>query len=141
MTSKGHKAEAKQVIPWFHKEYKGPGKSVCKGRWIAIRKGDRVCYAQWEDAGPFRPIIGSTSSARNVHFPILTRGPDSMLPAVRDYLGMNDTDVTDWKFVDFDEIPHGPWAAYGDNNTFVINRRVAEKQVAAIATPLKAAVD
>ena len=64
-----------------------------------------------------------------------------MSPAVRDYLGMNDTDVTDWKFVDFDEIPHGPWAAYGDNNTFVINRRVAEKQVAAIATPMKAAVD
>jgi hypothetical protein len=49
--------------------------------------------------------------------------------------------VTDWKFVDFEEIPSGPWAVYGDNNTFVINRRAAEKQVAKLKTPEKAAVD
>ena len=48
--------------------------------------------------------------------------------------------MTDWKFVDFDEVPSGPWATYGDNNTFVINRRAAEKQVAAVKTPAKAAV-
>ena len=49
-----HKAEAPQVVPWFAKEYKGPSTSVCKGRWIAIRFGKKICYAQWEDAGPFR---------------------------------------------------------------------------------------
>ena len=44
-------------------------------------------------------------------------------PAVRDYLGMNDTDVTDWRFVEFSEVPRGPWSTQGENNTFVINDR------------------
>jgi hypothetical protein len=26
-------------------------------------------------------------------------------------------DVCDWKFVDLHEVPNGPWAIYGDNNT------------------------
>ena len=50
--------------------------------------------------------------------------------AVRDFLGMNGTDVTDWKFVDFDEIPTGPWARFGENNTFVQNAHKAGSQVA-----------
>ena len=54
---------------------------------------------------------------------------------------MDDTDVTDWKFVDFDEVPTGPWASYGDNNTFVINRRAVEGQVAALKSKEKTAVD
>jgi len=44
-------------------------------------------------------------------------------PAVRDYLGLQETDVTDWKFVEFSEVPRGPWSRLGDNNTFVINER------------------
>ena len=44
-------------------------------------------------------------------------------PAVRDYLGMGDTDITDWRFVGKGEVPVGPWRLYGDNNTFVINAR------------------
>ena len=50
-------------------------------------------------------------------------------PAVRDYLGLQPTDVTDWKFVDFSEVPHGPWAQFGDNNTFVIKARKSDKAV------------
>jgi hypothetical protein len=42
---------------------------------------------------------------------------------VRDFLGMKETDVTDWKFVEFSEVPRGPWSRLGDNNTFVINER------------------
>jgi hypothetical protein len=125
-----HKAEAPQVIPWFPKEYKGPSKSVCKGRWIAIRFGTKVCYAQWEDAGPFRTdhwqyVFGNDRPLWN-----LNRGAGlDVSPAVRDYLGMNSTDVTDWKFVDFDEVPTGPWAKYGENNTFVQNARNPNRQV------------
>ena len=44
-------------------------------------------------------------------------------PAVRDYLGLKQTDVTDWRFVDFSEVPPGPWSILGENNTFVINSR------------------
>ena len=63
-------------------------------------------------------------------------------PAVRDYLGMNDTDVTDWKFVDFAEVPNGPWTLYGDNNTFVLNQRREQerlaKTTASLPPPLQA---
>ena len=42
---------------------------------------------------------------------------------MRDYLGLNETDVTDWQFVDFKDVPRGPWSKLGENNTFVINDR------------------
>jgi hypothetical protein len=42
-------------------------------------------------------------------------------PAVRDYLGLKPTDVTNWRFVNFSEVPRGPWSTLGENNTFVIN--------------------
>jgi hypothetical protein len=44
-------------------------------------------------------------------------------PAVRDYLELRETDITDWRFVDFSEVPRGPWSTLGENNTFVINDR------------------
>jgi hypothetical protein len=49
---------------------------------------------------------------------------------VRDYLGLEETDVTDWKFVDFSEVPRGPWSKVGENNTFVIHDRKAGRAVA-----------
>ena len=127
----GHRPEASRVVPWFKEAYQGPGVSTCKGRWIAIRKGDRVAYAQWEDAGPFRTdhwqyVFGSERPKPN-----LNRGAGlDVSPAVRDFLGLESTDVTDWKFVDFKDVPHGPWAKYGDNNTFVMNARKLNTEVA-----------
>ncbi len=50
-------------------------------------------------------------------------------PAVREYLSMADTDVTDWKFVDFSEVPERPWSTHGTNNTFVLTKRMKELQV------------
>ena len=56
---------------------------------------------------------------------------------MRDYLRMGDTAPSpDWRFVDFDEVPQGPWSTTGDNNTFVINCR---RQVAHPANPALAA--
>ena len=133
--SSGHKPEAARVIPWFKDECKGPGKTVCKGRWLAIRFKDRVTYAQWEDCGPFRTDHSNYVFGNERPKPNLNKGAGlDVSPAVRDYLGMNDTDVTDWKFVDFDEVPPGPWAKYGDNNTFVINKRLNEARTAALAS-------
>jgi hypothetical protein len=132
----GHKPEAAQVIPWFKEAYKGPGKSVLKGRWIAIRYKGKVAYAQWEDCGPFRTDHWQYVFGNERPKPNLNRGAGlDVSPAVRDYLGMADTDVTDWKFVDFTEVPHGPWATHGDNNTFVINKRAEETRVASARTP------
>src|ERR1700730_11594351 len=37
-SANGHRPEAPRVVPWFKEAYQGLGVSVCKGRWIAIRK-------------------------------------------------------------------------------------------------------
>ncbi|MDP9253505.1 MAG: hypothetical protein M3O66_00970, partial [Verrucomicrobiota bacterium] len=128
--STGHRPEAPRVVPWFKEAYQGPAVSVCKSRWIAIRKGNRTVYAQWEDAGPFRTDHWEYVFGNERPKPNLNKGAGlDVSPAVRDYLGLQETDVTDWRFVDFGEVPRGPWAALGDNNTFVINERKAQQQL------------
>ena len=120
----GHRPEAPEVVPWFKEAYQGPAVSTCKGRWVAIRKGSKTAYAQWEDAGPFRTDHWQYVFGNERPKPNLNKGAGlDVSPAVRDFLGMQDTDVTDWKFVEFKDVPTGPWARHGDNNTFVINRR------------------
>ncbi len=112
------------MIPWFKEAYQGPGVSVCKDRWIAIRKGNRIAYAQWEDAGPFRTDHWQYVFGNERPKPNLNKGAGlDVSPAVRDYLGLNETDATDWQFVDFKDVPRGPWSNLGENNTFVINDR------------------
>jgi hypothetical protein len=126
--STGHRPEAPRVVPWFKETYQGPAVSTCKSRWIAIRKGNKVAYAQWEDAGPFRTDHWQYVFGNERPKPNLNKGAGlDVSPAVRDFLGMDETDVTDWKFVEFSEVPHGPWSKLGDNNTFVINQRKGEK--------------
>ncbi|MEP7014964.1 MAG: hypothetical protein ABI925_05955 [Verrucomicrobiota bacterium] len=134
--SEGHRPEAARVVPWFREAYQGPGVSTCKGRWVEIRMGDRVVYAQWEDAGPFRTDHWQYVFGNERPKPNLNKGAGlDVSPAVRDYLGMQDTDVTDWKFVEFNEVPHGPWAQLGDNNTFVINNRATSLAAAVTSKP------
>ena len=126
--SNGHRPEAAQAVPWFKNAYQGPAVSTCKDRWVAIRKDNRVVYAQWEDAGPFRTDHWQYVFGNERPKPNLNKGAGlDVSPAVRDFLGLGDTDVTDWRFVDLEEIPHGPWAQFGDNNTFVINQRGNQK--------------
>jgi len=120
----GHRPEAPGVVPWFKEAYQGPAISTCKDRWIAIRKGNRTVYAQWEDAGPFRTDHWQYVFGNERPKPNLNKGAGlDVSPAVRDYLGLSETDVTDWRFVDFSEVPRGPWSTLGENNTFVINDR------------------
>ena len=127
----GHRPEASHVIPWFKDAYQGPAVSVCKDRWIAIRKGNKVVYAQWEDAGPFRTDHWQYVFGNERPKPNLNKGAGlDVSPAVRDYLGLNETDVTDWQFVDFKDVPRGPWSKLGENNTFVINDRNEQRAVA-----------
>jgi len=131
----GHRLEAPRVVPWFKEAYHGPAISTCKDRWIAIRKGNRTAYAQWEDAGPFRTdhwqyVFGNERPRLN-----LNKGAGlDVSPAVRDYLTLKQTDVTDWRFVDFREVPRGPWSTHGENNTFVINDRKKREKLAEAPT-------
>lgn len=116
----GTKASARAVIPWFKKTFYRNGRTVLKGRWMAIRKGDKVCYAQWEDVGPFETddweyIFGDARPKTTKNKGV---GLD-VSPAVRDYLGFDGGYGTvDWRFVDIDEVPDGPWRKWGANNPF-----------------------
>ncbi|WP_456382836.1 endo alpha-1,4 polygalactosaminidase [Hydrogenimonas sp.] len=103
------KAGLEKRIPWYE-----PGlpedRSYCKNRWVEIAKGDRKVYAQWEDAGPFGEndaayVFGDASprNALNDHAGI------DLSPAVRDYLGAEDIDEVEWRFVDAEDVPGGPW--------------------------------
>jgi hypothetical protein len=126
-----HKSEAKFVVPWFRQVFEEDGKSVCRDRWIAIRRGTRVCYAQWSDCGPFRTDHHEYVFGNDRPKPNLNQGAGlDVSPAVRDYLGMGDTDVVDWQFVEYRDIPSGPWAMFGNNNSFVLESQRNQIRVA-----------
>ncbi len=105
-----HRPEAAQVIPWFWSEYRGAGVSVCRGRWLAIHRHGRVCYAQWEDVGPFQTdhweyVFGGEEPRENRNG---GAGID-LSPAVRDFLGLRSGDRVQWRFVEERDVPAGPW--------------------------------
>jgi len=112
------KPEAGRVIPWFRRTYRNAHTSVIKGRWVAIRKGSVVCYAQWEDSGPTRTddfayVFHGSPPAGGIDAPGL-----DVSPAVRDFLKLSGRDRTDWRFVETSEVPDGPWCRDGANNIF-----------------------
>ncbi len=115
-----HKSEASRVIPWFKQRFTRNGTTVLRGTWVAIRYGNRVCYAQWEDCGPF-----VTDDWEYVFGDKRPKNPKNkgagidISPAIRDYLGIPGHGKCDWRFVDVNEVPAGPWRMLGSNNHFV----------------------
>ncbi len=85
---------------------------LLKNRWIEIIYHGRSAYAQWEDVGPnnendFAWVFGKSMTPKsefNNH-----AGLD-ISPTTWKYLGMPDNDFTNWRFVDFDDVPEGPWS-------------------------------
>jgi hypothetical protein len=114
MTAGRLKPEAAKVVPWFIQRFRGLGSSVCKGHWLEIRHGVKICYAQWEDVGPF-----CTDSAGYVFrderpSPNVNHGAGiDVSPAVRDYLGLGPLGLVDWRFVEKAVVPTGPWLLTG----------------------------
>ena len=115
------KDSARKHIPWFQETFYRNGKSVLKGRWVAIRRGAKVCYGQWEDCGPFE-----TDDWRYVFKdarPNTTGNGGAGLdvsPAIRDYLEFRYSTTCDWRFVELHEVPDGPWKKWGANNPFAL---------------------
>lgn len=142
--SVGFKPEADKVIPWFKTEtrLRGTNESVCRDRWIAIRKvlpngTHRVCYAQWSDVGPFRTDHWEYVFGNERPRPNLNKGAGlDVSPAVRDYLGISSTDVVDWCFVEWNDIPDGPWGMLGSNNHIAIAKQKNPNRVLAQNLPL-----
>jgi hypothetical protein len=125
--SMGRTKPEARLIPWFKRAFTEEGDSVCRDRWVAIRKGNRVCYAQWADCGPFRTDHFNYVFGNERPSPNLNRGAGlDVSPAVRDYLGLRGLDYTDWKFVEFDDVPFGPWARFGSNNPFTQRNRTPQ---------------
>lgn len=128
-----HKPEAARVIPWFKERFVKAGKSVLRGTWVAIRHGNRVCYAQWEDCGPFvtddHEYVFGNARPKN---PSNKGAGIDVSPAVRDFLGLSGNGKCDWRFVDLHEVPAGPWRSLGNNNHFVKSQ---QPQTPAAAAP------
>ena len=114
------KPEARAVIPWFKTAFVREGQSICRDRWVAVRnRAGRIGYAQWSDCGPFRTDHWQYVFGKDRPKPNLNKGAGlDVSPGLRDYLGLDGTDLTDWKFVDFKDVPDGPWSLYGGNNPF-----------------------
>jgi hypothetical protein len=115
-----HRPEASQVIPWFWESYRGDGISVCKGRWVAIHHEGKVCFAQWEDVGPFEVdhwqyVFGKESARPNRNH---AAGID-LSPAVRDFLKLRSGATVEWRFADDQEVPNGPWKNWSRKPVFV----------------------
>jgi len=84
--------------------------SWCKNSWVAIRHDSKIAYAQWEDVGPFKE--NDAAYVFDTAQPSNKRGAKAGLdvsPAVRDYLGLQDVDMSDWTFVSEQNVPDGPW--------------------------------
>jgi len=124
--------EAKVVIPWYQDLVANGqwvnGHSICYNRWLAIRShAGKVCYAQWSDCGPYKADHWQYVFGNEKPRPNMNGGAGlNVSPAVRDFLELSDTDVTDWKFVEVTDVPDGPWALYGENNPLPGRKRAGE---------------
>jgi hypothetical protein len=102
------------MIPWFWESFRGAGISVCKGKWVLIHHRGRICYAQWEDVGPFATdhwqyLFGNETPRPNRN---QAAGID-VSPAVRDCLELRSGQNVEWRFVDDHQVPNGPWRDWG----------------------------
>ena len=64
------KPEARKAIPWFKQAFERPGKSVLKGRWVAIKRGDKIVMRSGRIVVLSAPTTGSMCSATRGRFPI-----------------------------------------------------------------------
>ena len=95
-----------QQIPWYPGQPAPDNQSLVKNHWIAVTKGSKTAYAQWEDVGPFYEddqayVFGNKHSKAHA-------GLD-LSPATDNYIGGTGDDQVSWRFVDASKVPPGPW--------------------------------
>lgn len=107
---------ALEVIPWSKERDWNDDESLMKNRWVKIKRNDNICYGQIEDAGPYVYNDYNYVFGVNNERPQSTRANNAGMdvsPALRDCLkfnGLNNADnKVDWQFVDFVDVPDGPW--------------------------------
>lgn len=98
--------DSRTAVYWFQGNTQN-GESLLKNRWIQVKKGDKVAYAQVEDAGPFgEDDVGYVFGDQP---PEEKRAGLDLSPAVADYLGIDGRAEVSWRFVDVAEVPQGEW--------------------------------
>lgn len=108
------KIDAATLVPWANSQVWAGNESMLKNRWIKIDAvtgaGTTTAYAQWEDVGPnsetdqayvFGPAAPSNTFGEHAGLDVS--------PAVMTLLGMPDVFTANWQFVDFADVPDGPW--------------------------------
>lgn len=93
--------------------YGASNEPLTRNRWVEIRYKGKSCFAQWQDVGPseendFDWVFGSAKKPKNRNG--LKAGLD-ISPATAQYLGIEDSARTEWRFVEAAEVPDGPWKA------------------------------
>jgi hypothetical protein len=109
------------VVPWAgelpYAVWVGdPRMSLMKNRWVHVRHGDRECFGQIQDAGPGEyhdvAYVFGSDDARPANQRYNGAGMD-VSPAMNGCLGLSEldgeNDRVDWRFVDADDVPDGPW--------------------------------
>jgi hypothetical protein len=113
-----------RVVPWARRDAakadaarrRGKPFSLLKNRWLRLSRAGRVCYAQWEDSGPYvyddaRYVFGPDD--RRPRNRLARNAGLDVSPAVRDCLGFaglnNDENRVGWQFVSANDVPDGPW--------------------------------
>jgi hypothetical protein len=110
----GRKAGAEKRVPWANQKQEwGKWEPMCKDRWVRVSCGQQVCYAQWEDVGPFETddaaYVFGDGSVRPKNKENEGAGID-VSPAVSAYLGVGGMGKVDWQFVEKEDVPAGPWS-------------------------------
>lgn len=114
-------AERSEHVPWASDEpyasnVDDRGVSLMKDRWVEIRRSGRVCFGQVEDAGPGRfddvTYVFSRVDARPANRQQGRAGME-VSPAINGCLDFAELygqgELVDWRFVDHDHVPAGPW--------------------------------
>lgn len=102
---------AASAIPWFA-EPGVDGPSAVRHRWVEVSRGDRRCYGQWEDVGPYleddAAYVFGGAPPRNEIAP--GAGID-LSPAMATCAGVDGVAEVAWRFIDRADVPPGPWLA------------------------------
>jgi len=81
---------------------------------VQIVYGNKQCFAQWEDCGPFNTVDYQYVFGNKPPMNSKNQGAGiDLSPAIRDYLSLTSGDKVHWRFVEDHQIPHGPWKTYG----------------------------
>jgi hypothetical protein len=101
------------MAPWYRSEFKVDGISIMKDRWVELRAGNRIAFAQIKDSGPYSSddpeyVFGNAPPLPHAN----NQAALDVSPAVRDYLGLSGLSTCSWRFCSAQKVIPGPWTTY-----------------------------